>query len=123
MWISPAVAVDICTVTATWTAPTHYAKDGDCLDQSMPMDPTEAVEYTVMWRVKGSADWTQIDTTNPTVTLQGLPFATTIEVMVGTHAPGSPVLCYSAVSEITTIAKPAPGACSQIQLTTGYSSN
>jgi len=52
--------------------------------------------------------------------ISGLPCATTVEVMVGSHYPGQAVLCYTAVSEITTVDQPAPGSCSQVELTTGF---
>jgi len=115
-----ATAADICTVTATWQPPGYYATDGMCNAQTQAVDPAEVIEYTVHWRIKGATEWNTMEVNQPIVTISALPFDTTIEVQVGAHYPGEPVECFSAISEIKTAAKPAPGSCSTLQLTTGF---
>jgi len=118
--LSVAWAEDICKVNISFTPPTHYATDGMCDSQLKPVGPDVVMEFTIMWRIKGTQTWNTIESLTPTAEITGLPFDTTVEVQVGSHYPGKPVLCYSAISEITTDAQPAPGTCSAIQLTTGF---
>jgi len=109
-------------MSIVWDPPTHYAKNSDCLDTSMPITPEDLglILYTVNYRVKGAGTWESLEVSAPAANITGLNFGTTYEVQIGARFPGGNVLCYTVVSEGTTPVKPEPGNCSNVQITTGY---
>ncbi len=114
-----AVNVESASINATWEPPTNYVLNENCDEPGAVVEPEAAIEYTISYRVKDSADpFINLESTEPTLDIDGLDWETTYEVNVGPHHPGKVVLCALPISmEITTPDAPSFGPCSGLVLT------
>ena len=110
-------AVGAGTVQIAWDPPTHRIVGNDCSTQGDAITTAEAmlVEYTFSYRVKGTQAWTNVEATQPTVTLESLPYNTIYQCSVGAHWPGETALCATGLVEFTTGIGPPPGNCSNLR--------
>ena len=107
------------SVGLQWDPPTTRIADTDCAVQGAAITPAEAatLEYTVSYRVRDSgAAWTNIETTAPTVALDGLSYSTWYEAVVGAHWPGQTVLCATEILQFETEAGPPPSGCNNLRV-------
>ena len=98
-----------------WDAPTHRTgPDNDCLTQGNALTQAEidSLEYTLSYRVKGTTDWTSVDTVIPSATVDLPGYEVTYEMITGARFPGGSIVCVTNVVEHTTAPDTAPpGAC------------
>jgi hypothetical protein len=115
-----AVSANGASITATWEAPTNYVLNENCDEPGAVIEPEAVIEYTISYRIKDSGDdFANIESLDPSLNIEDLPWETTYEVNVGPHHPGKAVLCALPISmEITTPDAPSFGPCSNLVLTT-----
>ena len=108
-------AADDATETAAWPPPTNKVENFNCATPGGALTPEDLnrIEYTFMYRVKGTTVWTPIEVPAGVTeaTMTGLQYEQTYEMMVGAHWPGGTVHCPTSVVEFTTGTEPPPGQC------------
>lgn len=105
------------TITVQWDPPTHRAgPENDCSVQGTALTQTEidSLEYTLSYREVGATDWTNVDTTTPSVQLTLPGYEVDYEFAVGARFPGGTILCATdAIIYTTGPDTSPPGQCSE----------
>jgi len=114
--------VNALNLTLTWTPPTHYAIGGMCSDQTVEIDPADVANiiYVLSYKETTAVEWTVVEVTAPTYTIQGVPFGAMYEANVVAKLPGGEATCPSETASLQAPSQPAPGTCTNIQGTFGY---
>ncbi len=114
--------VSAAKLSFTWTPPTHYAMEGVCTDQTVPLTAAEIAQivYVVSYRNVTDTEWTVDQADSPLYVINDVPFGAEYQFHVQPKFPGGIASCPSNTVSATAPAQPSPGSCTNVQGTPGY---